>query len=342
MKVNGNLDTLVFSITDLCNLNCYYCSRDAGFKNNTHLSANIIKKAFDDISKIKTPRMLGISGGEPLLHPGLFEILKTSKKYGFKTRVSTNATLLTSIIVERLRDLDINQINTSLDGPRSEINDKIRGNGSFDKIMNGIKCMQEAEMNFFIKSTITKLNIKYIPDIFRLAIDMGSTGFAVSGVIQTGRASSSEQIPWSEYKDIIRKCIKISEDSGSKFVIDDPLKFLIDPAVVNYITETYGGFEKVWGGCIAGISILYIASNGDIIPCPALPTTVGNIYRDNLANVWLNSDTLRCLRDRSNLNGLCRKCKYTYVCGGCRARAYSHTGNVFGDDPFCPILHNRI
>jgi len=41
------------------------------------------------------------------------------------------------------------------------------------------------------------------------------------------------------------------------------------------------------------------------------------------------------LRDESNLEGKCGACEYRKVCGGCRARAFSETGNIMGEEPYC-------
>ncbi|WP_457742111.1 SPASM domain-containing protein [Thermococcus sp.] len=71
------------------------------------------------------------------------------------------------------------------------------------------------------------------------------------------------------------------------------------------------------------------------MPCPHLRIPVGNVYEQNLSDIWINSDLLIKLRDRNNLKGSCKSCEYRNICGGCRAAAYWITGDVFGEDPIC-------
>ena len=39
-------------------------------------------------------------------------------------------------------------------------------------------------------------------------------------------------------------------------------------------------------------------------------------------------------------SGVCGGCKYKKFCGGCRCRAYALKDNLFGDDPYCPLVNN--
>ena len=114
-------------------------------------------------------------------------------------------------------------------------------------------------------------------------------------------------------------------------------------------------FENVanfLGGCGAGRLYCCLEPNGDIKPCVFFPTNkntvLGNILKDNFEEIWDKHPLLWKLRIRENLEDYivdgkrvgCGSCPDKYICGGCRARAYSYfNGNV--DTPDIGCIHNK-
>ncbi|MBI3190402.1 radical SAM protein [archaeon] len=341
---NNKLDVIVFAITTRCNLKCSFCSRNAGQNNLQDLPLETINNVLIDIMELK-PKIIGLTGGETLLYPHLFELLNVLTNYELDIRLSTNATLLTDQTIKSLIEHKVKQINTSLDGHNSILHDSIRRvNGSFNKTIEALRGLKENNMPFFIKTTATKTNCSYLPDIMDLAIKLGAMGYAVSRTIPLGRASLDPQkyfLDWNEYKKSCQLCIKKSEEYGVPFYIDDPLKSQINTNLIDYAKKKYGSLDNVFGGCMAGINILYVLSNGNIISCPALDLPIGNVNKDSIKTLWQESEILLKLRDRENLKGACSECKYKFICGGCRAMAYCTTGDYLEEDPFCPFVNFR-
>ena len=89
------------------------------------------------------------------------------------------------------------------------------------------------------------------------------------------------------------------------------------------------------GGCGAGRFYCAISPEGNVQPCVFLPITVGNLKTDKFENIWSNSSVFKAFRNRENLKGRCGKCEFKYVCGGCRARAYSYYNDYLMSDPGC-------
>jgi len=139
------LDNLWFQVTGtLCNLACTHCfiscspaNRSFGF-----LSYEAVAAALEQ------SRALGVkeyyfTGGEPFMHPRLLDMLEATLRLGPAT-VLTNGTLLRDATVERLaalRDGSIYslELRVSIDGPDAASNDRLRGEGSFDRAMDGVK-----------------------------------------------------------------------------------------------------------------------------------------------------------------------------------------------------------
>ena len=136
---------------------------------------------------------------------------------------------------------------------------------------------------------------------------------------------------------------ELSRKAGEKFLVE-----------AHYAAKK--GVENVanfLGGCGAGRLYCCLEPNGDIKPCVFFPTNnetvLGNILKDNFEGIWDNHPLLWDLRVRGRLedyviNGKvvgCGSCPDKYICGGCRARAYSYfNGNVKAPDIGC--IHNKL
>ncbi|RLG60519.1 radical SAM/SPASM domain-containing protein, partial [Candidatus Geothermarchaeota archaeon] len=75
--------------------------------------------------------------------------------------------------------------------------------------------------------------------------------------------------------------------------------------------------------------------DGTITPCVFFPLAVGNIKMNSFEEIWDNNKVFLDLRDREKLKPNCGTCRFKYVCGGCRARAYGYFGDYLAPDPGC-------
>jgi radical SAM protein with 4Fe4S-binding SPASM domain len=98
------------------------------------------------------------------------------------------------------------------------------------------------------------------------------------------------------------------------------------------------------GGCSAGERVANVDPRGDVYPCQFARSSdffIGNIRDRPFSELW-NDDTnqvLALFRKKSpEIRGKCRSCTYLPLCGGgCRVRAYAHSGDFGGEDPFCHV-----
>ncbi|MGH9337980.1 MAG: radical SAM protein, partial [Vicinamibacteria bacterium] len=141
------LDELWFQISGtLCNLACTHCFISCSPTNH----AFEILPSRDVLRALEESRSLGVkeyyfTGGEPLLHPDIVEILEATLELGPAT-VLTNGVLLKPAAVERLaraesRSIYSLELRVSIDGPSPETNDPIRGRGTFAKAMAGVRLL---------------------------------------------------------------------------------------------------------------------------------------------------------------------------------------------------------
>jgi radical SAM protein with 4Fe4S-binding SPASM domain len=89
---------------------------------------------------------------------------------------------------------------------------------------------------------------------------------------------------------------------------------------------------------MAGVDYCRITPDGDVTPCPYMTAVAGNVRDGGFTRVWNDSELLRSLRDPALLGGRCGGCEFRELCGGCRCRAYAHTGDVLAEDPGCTYV----
>jgi radical SAM protein with 4Fe4S-binding SPASM domain len=70
-------------------------------------------------------------------------------------------------------------------------------------------------------------------------------------------------------------------------------------------------------------------------PCPFIEESIGNLKTSSFKDLWHNAPLMAQLRDRKQLEGRCGACEFSAMCSGCRARAFSETGNYMSQDPSC-------
>ncbi|MFQ5412848.1 MAG: radical SAM protein [Phycisphaerae bacterium] len=138
------LDTLWFQVGGtICNLRCHHCFISCSPENDKFrfLSLDTCLRRLEE-SKPLGVKEYYFTGGEPFANPAMCDILEHTLAYGPAT-VLTNATLFRPTTLDRLEAMAAAsmyslEIRVSLDGYTAEMNDPIRGEGTFDQAMEGV------------------------------------------------------------------------------------------------------------------------------------------------------------------------------------------------------------
>jgi len=154
-----SLDTLWFQVGGtVCNLACTHCFVSCSPTNHTHELMTLAEVGcyLDEAVRLGV-REYYFTGGEPFLNPDMEAILEATLAVGPAT-VLTNGLLLDPDRCARLKRLagvsDYSlDLRVSIDGFDAESNDPIRGTGTFDRIMAGVRNLHEAGLNPVITVT---------------------------------------------------------------------------------------------------------------------------------------------------------------------------------------------
>ncbi|AOT69167.1 radical SAM/SPASM domain-containing protein [Geosporobacter ferrireducens] len=318
-----------WNITKRCNLYCDHCYRDSSSDYFTgELSTKEGKKLIEEISEAGF-KILVLSGGEPLMRKDVFELAHYAKQVGLKPVMGTNGTLITQDTAKQLKNSGIEAAAISIDHICEEKHDLFRNAaGCFQKALEGANNCIQAGIRVQINTTITKENKDYILDITDLARKIGATSHHPFFLVEVGRGEQISHVSLenNEYIQLINSIL------DKQLETDIELKPTCAPQFMAFAKhrEMKMRFSR---GCIAGIGYCCILPNGDVHICPYLPVKAGSVKELPFDQLWKDSTVFNSLRNFDNYKGKCGNCANLSVCGGCRARAYTKTGDYLAEDP---------
>ena len=157
---------VVWNSTKTCNLKCRHCYMSSDNKKyQNELTTQEAKSFIDDLADFHVPVLL-FSGGEPLIRPDFFELAEYAQAKGVRPTLSTNGTLITREVAQRIKDIGVGYVGISLDGLQ-DVNDQFRGvEGAFQKAMAGIQNCVAVGQRVGLRFTINHHNIQELENIF--------------------------------------------------------------------------------------------------------------------------------------------------------------------------------
>ena len=351
---------VVWNSTRTCNLKCRHCymSSDAK-KYNDELSTEEAKRFIDDLAEFNVPVLL-FSGGEPLIRPDFFELAAYAAEKGVRPTLSTNGTLITPEVAQRIKDIGVGYVGISLDGLQ-DVNDQFRGmDGAFAAAMQGIKNCVAVDQRVGLRFTINHHNIEELENIFDFIERENIDRVCFYHLVYSGRGTemmAEDVTPEQSRKamDIIIRRTRDFEARGLKkeiLTVDNHcdgvymyLKALAegDEALARQIEK----YIAMNGGNRSGMAFGEVDPMGYVHPDQFTQHhTFGNVRERKFGDIW--SDTtvplLAGMKDRKPLlKGRCSQCRFLDNCNGnFRTRAEAKTGDFWESDPSCYLTDEEI
>ena len=338
----NRLNALYCFITRGCNLRCRHCYTDARHCADEMHSQAIDAGLFRDV--VRQAKQLGVSyvklsGGEPLMHPRIGEILEIAGRVRIDVVLSTNGVPCTPSLVKELSRIRLRGVSVSLDGADAETHEWVRGEtGCFAKALRGIRALAEAGLSPNIGMVILRRNIRQVEAVVGLAESLGVSSVTFNLAQPTGRgAAMQDDGEFPELRELIELDGLVREMSRRTPLA---LRFTLPPAF-----KPLGGFlGNAAGGCGAcGIlGILGVLSDGSLGLCGAaeeMPELIfGHAGRDELETVWRRTPLLQELREGlpDRFKGICGECLMRTLCQGrCIAQNYYRSRDVWAPYWFC-------
>ena len=333
----------VWEVTGACNLKCIHCHAVSDKAGKDELSTDEGKRLIDSIASVSAFRTLVYTGGEPLVRPDIFELLRHSQQAGLANIIATNGTLIDEEMAFKLRDHGVVCHAISLDAATPAIHDMVRNQpGAFDRTLRAIEATKKAGILLQINTTAMEYNMPHLSELIDFTDRNGAGIMLMYQLVAVGRG---EKIEKATLKKSANKHLSemIAEKQKNATTIIEPVA---GPQYWPYLLEKKGFTEglrlklagKVFHGCAAGRGFVYVKANGDVWPCPFVEVNAGNIRDRNFKAIYEESPVFQNLRRREELlKGACGECHYKTVCGGCRGRAHAYSGDYLQEDPRCYI-----
>lgn len=350
---------VIWNLIRRCNLTCKHCyttSADKDFPNE--LTTAQIYEVLDDLKAFGVPVLI-LSGGEPLLHPDIFNISRHAKDMGFYVALSSNGTKITQDNIDEIVAMNYSYIGVSLDGIKQTHDNFRRKQGSFDEALHGIELCLSKGIKVGIRFTLTQDNAHDFPALLQLMDDYNIDKFYLSHLNYGGRGNKNRKddahfVMTRDIMDLVfDTCYQwLLQGKEREFVTGnndaDGVYFL------HWVTKNFPEKRapiqaklEQWGGNASGVNVANIDNEGNVHPDTFWwHYNLGNVKDRPFSEIWQDiSDPLMAgLKQQPRpLEGRCGTCYYQAICNGnTRVRAAQTTGNIWAEDPACYLTDTEI
>lgn len=199
---------ITWAITYHCNRRCSYCCRWDSQANEMSIAE--AKSVLCKLCHLGLKR-INFSGGEPLLKEGFFDLIALARQKDVFIAVNTNG----SVVPQNSGDLKaIDLLNLSVEG-NAEVNDFIRGEGSYEEIMRAAETARKKNVKFRFSATLNKYNQNNLLDLIRLAKEFDTmVSFQVLEHYRLGsNIENPDRLEDSELRSSIKRLVEYKSDS---------------------------------------------------------------------------------------------------------------------------------
>lgn len=318
---------LTWELTYACNLSCLHCLSSSGRRDPRELTTAECRAVIDELQRLQV-FYVNIGGGEPTVRPDFWELLDYAISHDVGVKFSTNGIKLDRARAVQLAATDYVDVQVSLDGATAEVNDQLRGHGSYATAVNALTNLAEAGFTKpKISVVMTRHNVDQLDDFAALAATFGAQ-LRITRLRPSGRGAEV----WDELHPTAlqqRQLYEWLRDRGDEVLTGDSFFHL----------SAYGESLPGLNLCGAGRVVCLIDPVGDVYACPFAiheQFLAGNVRSPGgFQEVWRHSDLFTRLRQPQS-GGACGSCGHYDSCqGGCMAAKFFTGLPMDGPDPEC-------
>ena len=331
-----------------CNMSCRHCyTYERVESDRRHVAKDALLAMMDECRGLGA-EVFYLTGGEPMLRGDLLDLIEEATKRS-RAILFTNGTLITP---ERAKELSRYRerlvVQVSLEGPDEETNSILRGRGSFDRAMEGIRSLLRAKVRVGVSSTPTPRTSHRVHDLTRLlaGTSEGSHGVEYHHIIYVVHAGNAREgdtarLAPSDLIDVITRC-KASIRQARKEGVRTGIKITNDK-----IFEAIASNGPRKDMCGAGYTILGINADGMLHPCATtmhdtsfnlgyLLDERGDYVPGEIGRLWRESAAVRRIRSFTVLprdGGTVTDLRFFHG-GGCWYHMNDQEGDIATEHPF--------
>ncbi len=193
VSFSKNSTNVFFHILTKCNLNCRHCYINTEQHGKNTLPLSTIEAWLGVFAEKSKNANVIFLGGEPTIHPDLSFAIKKAKNMGYSSiTVDTNGYLFNDILSKITPD-DVDYFSFSLDGATKNTNDMIRGEGSYDKCIEGIGKAVSMGFSTSLIYTVSSANIHELEMMVPLLDELNIERFFIQVIGIRGKPAKIDQ-----------------------------------------------------------------------------------------------------------------------------------------------------
>ena len=329
-----------FQTNNSCNLTCGHCLVSSSPRGEPGLPTATWRSLIAQAVVLGVDRFY-ITGGEPFVRPDMPELIRAmTETHQIDVILLTNATLFQGARGKVLEGLDRTRVKfqVSLDGSTPAINDPIRGKGSFEAAVAGMRELSRRGFEVTITTVTTGSNLRDLPNLTRLAASCGVRTQHLMWMHRRGRVTEERNGWFPQTPQLIEAVRAVKREA-------DRLGVILDNAASFELRANAPPRTKFDLGN-AGWQSLCVYADGHVYPSAALanhkPLDCGEAANGvSLEQVWRTSPILQAIREAS----VVRKAQaaddpFRYLTGGGDLEhSYFFSGSFLGEDPYYPLYH---
>ncbi|MCR6030124.1 mycofactocin radical SAM maturase [Nocardioides sp. zg-579] len=318
---------LTWELTYACNLACAHCLSSSGRRDPRELTTQQCEAVIDELQRMQV-FYVNVGGGEPTIRPDFWHLLDYAVDHQVGVKFSTNGVRLNAERARQLAATDYVDVQISLDGATAEVNDYVRGPGSFDTAVRALENLADAGFKDAKVSVVcTRHNIDQLDEFHALTERYGAT-LRLTRLRPSGRGADV----WDDLHPLPAQQRQLYDwlvTHGDRVLTGDSFFHL----------SAFGGALPGLNLCGAGRVVCLIDPVGDVYACPFAiheQFLAGNVRSDGgFQRVWQESALFTELRSPQT-GGACASCSFYDSCrGGCMAAKFFTGLPLDGPDPEC-------
>lgn len=302
---------LYVEATSTCNLRCPMCPITMDIPEYKYAVKTFDLELLDTLEPAlrNAKRCFLSGGGEPFLHPGLFEIISRVKAAGVEVIFNSNGTLLTEDRARGLIEHGVECVSFSIDGATARTYESIRIPAKFENTMENIKRLARMKKErgselpcINIQFTVIRSNYVEIPDMVPLALDLDANQLVIEPLTPVFNFNPVYKKYYDENMVPFEKALPLANEAKARAEKTD----LIMSSHYLFREQNPG----MTTSCGQPWHTLGVRVDGRVFTCCGTPEKMGNLYESGLNEIW-NGEAYRGLRrelSSARFPGFCSLC----------------------------------
>lgn len=318
----GKPHFIYIEATNRCPGSCKFCLATSSRSGTHDLPREKLQELIDELVQLGF-RHIYWGGGEPLVHPALFDLVRYAASRGIPSGIFSGGIPLTRQVAREVCRLYqeglINVFGIHIDTLDRQVFDRLHARpGELQARLEGYRNLLEAGFppeRILPCMTLTGPSAETFEETFDWFVEEMGARFLEVSVFKPQQVGGEHPELEPSLSDVRR--------------------------VFEYRSRRFGSQNWARIGSTECSKIhcqthFFLACNGDVMPCASFPRewAVGNIFQERLVNLFRDHGETIALRDIP-IRGKCADCENNDICWGCRAAAYHYLGDVTASDPKC-------